>query len=396
MAGLDALGFTAPALDEINDEIASSEKSAISPTLNTSPTALIGEVNGVTASQLRQLWELGQAIHASQDPDQASGASLTALAALTGTVRRAPSKSTDLLDLDLDAGTYNEGDLAVYVVGDPTARFSNAETVVSGGGVVSGVLMVADVAGPVRANAGTLTVIASPVSGFNAVDDDPTDATLGSDTETDTALRLRREQELTRRGSSTVDAMRTDLLQIDGVTFCTVYENVTDSTDGSGRPPHSVEVVALRTAITAETTAALVAGIWEAKPAGIQTYGTSSSTHVDTQGVSHTIGYSVPTPIVLYIDMAVSYTAGRYAGDTVMKQTLVDYADAELSVGYDVLIAKLTAVAMSVAGVIDVYIEVGLSAGAGTLNANFVIGVREIADFDTSRIVVVSTASAHP
>lgn len=391
MAGLDTTGFVPKTLDEINSEMSSDVKSAISPTLNTSATSLIGEFLGTVSSQLRQLWELGQAIHASQDPDQANGASLTSVGTITGTVRRAPSHSTDLLDLDLDAGTYNEGDLVVYVVGDPTARFSNAEAVVSAGGVVSGVLMVADSTGPVRANAGTLTVIASPVAGFNSVSSDPTDATLGTDTETDTALRVRREQELTRRGSSTVDAMRTDLLQIDGVTFVAVYENVTDSTDGAGRPPHSVEVVAL-----GGTTADLVAGIWEAKPAGIQTYGVSSSTHTDTQGVDHTIGYSRPTAIVLYVDMTVTYTTGRYAGDTVMKQAIVDYADAELSVGYDVLIAKLIQVAMSVAGVINVTVEVGLSAGGGTLNADFVIGPREIADFDTSRIAVVSTAGAHP
>jgi uncharacterized phage protein gp47/JayE len=390
VAGLDATGFTPKALDEINSEMASAVKAAISPTLNTSATSLLGEMFGTIASQLRQLWELGQAVHASQDPDQANGASLRAVAAITGTVSEASSKSTDLLDLNLDSGTYAAGTLVVYVVGDPTARFANKLAVVSGGGVVSGVLMEAEQAGPVRANAGTLTVIASPIAGFNSVSSDPLDAVLGHDPETDTALRLRREQELTRRGSSTVDAMRTDILQVDGVTFVAVYENVADTTDGAGRPPHSVEAV-----VVGGIDADVAGGIWDAKPAGIQAYGLTTVSHTDSQGVVHSIGFSRPTSIVLYIDMAVTYTAGKYAGDTIMKQTLVDYADADLSVGYDVLIAKLTAVAMSVPGVIDVYIEVGLSSGAGTFPTNFVIGPREIADFDTSRIVVVSTAGVH-
>lgn len=69
--------------------------------------------------------------------------------------------------------------------------------------------------------------------------------TLGSGEESDNVLRTRRVVELGRRGSSTVAAMRADILQVDGVTFCAVYENDTDSTDSAGRPPHSLEAVVL-------------------------------------------------------------------------------------------------------------------------------------------------------
>jgi uncharacterized phage protein gp47/JayE len=390
VAGLDATGFTPKALDDINSEMSGDIKAAISPTLDTSSTALLGQLLGSVSSQLRQLWELGQAIWASQDPDQANGASLTAAGGLTGTIREAPSYSTDLLNLDLDAGSYAPGTLVVSVVTDPTLRFANKLTVTSPGGVVAGVLMQAEQTGPVRANAGTLTTIASPVVGFNSVSSDPSDAVLGSNTETDTALRLRREQELTRRGSSTVDAMRTDILQVDGVTFCAVYENATDTTDGAGRPPHSVEAVVL-----GGVDADVATGIWDTKPSGIQAYGLTSAVHADSQGVSHTIGFSRPATINIYVSVAVNVIAGKYAGDTVLKQALVDYGDQNQSVGYDVIHAQLIKVVMNLPGVIDTVISID-SSPAPVPQTNYVIGVREIADLDTSRIAVFASYVTGP
>lgn len=384
MAGIDSTGFEAKTLVDIQDEMAASVRAAISPTLNTSETSIVGQIIGVSASQIRQTWEAAQDIYAARDVLQATGAALTDLCRLTGTNRRAATASTVLMTVTLAAGTYTAGSLIVHVVGDPTSRFANDAEIVTAGATIVGVPFTCEDVGPVRANAGTLTVIATPVAGFSAPTN-PAEAVLGLEEESDVDLRARQRTELARKGAHTVDAIRADILEVDTVTFCAVYENDTDATVDS-RPPHSFEVIVL-----GGTTQDLVDAIWAAKPAGIQSYGTTTGTTTDTQGQTHSVGFTRPTPVTIYVDIGATVLSGTYAGDTVLKQAITDWADANLSVGKDVLIAKIIAVCMGVEGVVDVTVEVGLSAGAGTSAANYVIAAREIASIDTGNIAVVQT-----
>jgi len=81
------------------------------------------------------------------------------------------------------------------------------------------------------------------VEGMNRQDAEP-----GREEETDAAFRLRREQLLRVAGAATVEAIRADLLALDGVADATVYENVTMVTDGDGVPAKAFESVVLEQA----------------------------------------------------------------------------------------------------------------------------------------------------
>jgi uncharacterized phage protein gp47/JayE len=207
---------------------------------------------------------------------------------------------------------------------------------------------------------------------------------LGRLTETDAAARLRREQLLRAQGNSTVEAVRADVLQVSGVTEAYVFENPTNTTDADGIPPKAIEVL-----VRGGAAADIRKAIWESKPAGIETAGSVSGTHIDTQGFSHTVKYSTPTQVNVYITVDVTSNAQFPAdGAAQIKQALADWGDTNQLIGTDVVHSKLYGPVFEVSGIEDVTaIKIGTAPGP-TGTANVVITNRQIADIDTSRIVV--------
>lgn len=389
MAGLDSTGFTPKTLTEILAVLRAAVASGISPTLNTGSRSPLGEVLGAVASEATQVWEAIQVLYAAFDIDQATDAQLSTWCRLRGTTRKPATSSQAYMTITLDAGTYAAGSLIVNRVGDSSVRFSNvSEITVGSTTTLTGQIFACETTGPVHAGAGTLTVIASPVTGFSAPTN-PADAQLGANRESDADLLLRSDAELARKGSSTVDAARADLLESGLFSFVATAENDTDTTDAAGRPPHSIEALLVLTGTTTSQQAA--DAVFAVKPAGVQAYGTTVVTVTDTQGNNHSVGYSVPSNVNVYISVGLSYTDGKYAGDAAVSAALVDWAAANLSVGYDVFIARLTQIVMSMSGVQDCDVRIG-TAPSPTGAVNLVVAAREIARVDASRIAITSTA----
>lgn len=388
MAGLTALGFQAKTLEEIKAELEADLRSRISPNIDLGTESPTGQLVGIMAGQLRKLWELAEAVYNSQYPDSASGFSLRALSVLTGTQAEGATPSRVLVTVNVDPGTYAVGDLVAHVNGVPEARFRNAVEVTNGGGAaanVTGVLFESEDTGPVRANAGTLTVIAEAVAGWNSVTN-PADAELGSEEETDAALRTRREEELATPGSTTVDGIRADVLDVEDVISCTVLENDTDGTV-DGMPPHSVEAI-----VRGGTDQAVADAVFRAKAGGAKAHGSTVMTVVDSQGVSHSVGITRPTVVDIWIAMVINVRVADWVGATETKETLVDWGDANLLEGVDVVREKLKAITMGVAGVEDIVaftVDI-IDPPVGT--ANISINPRQIADLDTARIAITAVA----
>jgi hypothetical protein len=98
--------------------------------------------------------------------------------------------------------------------------------------------------GPIVANAFTLTTIETPVSGWKGTSN-PNDADPGRNIETDEDFRIRREELLRVSGSATVEAIRSDLLALDGVDQAFIFENTTLITDSNGVPGKAFESLVL-------------------------------------------------------------------------------------------------------------------------------------------------------
>jgi hypothetical protein len=99
------------------------------------------------------------------------------------------------------------------------------------------------------------------VKGFNS-----TNASVGRFLETDSQLRLRRIQSLTIRGASTLEAIRSGVNQLNGVSETQVFENTTLTRDNNGREAKSFEVI-----VQGGVDQEIADKIFELKPAGIST-----------------------------------------------------------------------------------------------------------------------------
>ncbi len=251
-------------------------------------------------------------------------------------------------------------------------------------GVLPNVEMTAnfETAGQIPVYAGTCTVIETPVSGWDSVIN-VHDATEGKNRENDPQLKIRRRNTVANPGEATTDSIKSRLLDIDQVLAARVYQNNGDTTDGDGRPPHSIEAVVLGgdDGVIAET-------IWTFGCGGIQTYGSQTQTITDSDGFPQDIHFNRPTQVPIYIIVNVT-TNSKFptGGDVVIKQNVANFGDENFSINDEVKQWELVGPVGLVLGIETIDIKIG-TAPAPTLTNNIAIGVRSIAQFDTAFITV--------
>lgn len=384
-------GLYVETYEETRADIVSRIRQDVSPTANTEEDSLLGNLISIVATKQRELGEALEAVWSSFDPDSNGGAAQDNIAAITGTLRRDATYSRlEGVEYTVDPGTYPAGTLVAHVDGDPTIRFANAEDVVNDG--VSPDVVTADAVsetpGPVRVFAGQLTVIAGAVSGWAAVSN-PSDAIVGRDVESDAELRVRREQELSAQGSTSAEAVRAAILRehTDTVESALVLENVTETTDANGVPPHSIEAIVYAPGIDED---ALAETIFRAKAAGIRAHGTETKTVTDSQGIAHSIGFSYQEDVDLYVRVNLEIIDGTWVGDSEFILRFVDLCNAYYGLGRDVKHSRLVAFCHQVPGVFGVVkLEVS-DDGESWVEADWPITYREIARFDTGRVTVES------
>jgi uncharacterized phage protein gp47/JayE len=387
--GVTTDGFVDKPIETILAEIEAAQKVAFGDTFDVSAQSPAGQLNGVFATQLREVWEVAQGLYSAIDPDAATGDSLAALASLTGTVRAPATPSTVTATVNLDAGKTLVAGAVASVSGSPTSRFVTLADATNSGGSPANVSveMESETAGPVVANAGTLTVIVSAQSGWNSVTN-ALDATIGTDDELDEDLRIRREEDLRRAGAASVDAIESDVRAVADVTSCTVFNNPSDYTDGDGIPPHAFEALVLGGAVND-----IAQAIWDSMPAGIEAHGDTSGTAVDSDGENRTVDFTRPDEVPLYLDIFVTVDADTYPvdGDTQIKTAIAAWSQDALQVGDDLILSSMYATIFGVAGVLDVtQIQAG-TAPAPSGTSNITLTARQIGTIDTTDITVTST-----
>lgn len=368
MAGVVSTGWESKELATIEQEIKDSLLANVSPTLNLSSTSLLGQLVSAIASQIRQTWEAGAALYAARDPDQAEGAQLEELSRITGTNRQAATFSTVVETANLSATSYPHTfpahTIVVTMAGNADVRFNNdADITISGPETAYEFAMTCETEGAISVNAGTLTQttstgVASPTN--------PLAAVPGEGQEPISELRVRRQESLAARGSTTVDAIRADLLAVTNVESVKVLANDTDTTDANGTPPWSIHALVL-----GGTNAAVAEALWTAKAATDGTFGDTSATVVDSQGQSHVVNFTRPDEVLVYIECDVTVLTGTYpseefatVGNALLHGQLepggdyvngpFDHVGGLFEVGEDLIYNKLLAAVMNVPGVVDV------------------------------------------
>lgn len=394
--GLD--GFNRKPLETIKQEVEDSLKANIDPALNTTASSVLGQIIGILSSKISELWEVSQGVYNGFDPDAAEGENLDEVASITGTIRNPATKSTVTATININNGVTVPAGSIASVDGNPSARFVTLTDVENISGIPADfdVDMESEETGPIVANAATLTVIETPVSGWNTITND-LDAELGSDIESDADLRLRRDEELRAQGRATFEALRSALLALDGVEEILLFENDTLTTDVNGVPGKAFEAVVLGGA-----TQDIVDKIFEYKPIGIESFGDVSGTATDSQGNTHDIDFSRPDEVDIFIDVDVTIDPDLFpsTGEEDIATAVAELCDTNFSIGDDIIVSQLYAPAFSISGVTDVtsiLVYDASSLGSESLNeTNFATHVKwdVTGDFTDNTGAAVYTHSA--
>lgn len=440
--GITENGFLIETLDEIRTSIIARLQARWGNQVKFTDTNAAGHLVGVMAERYADLQQLLEAVYRSFSRETATGDGLVAVNMLTGTDPHGAFASTVELWLTGTAGTVipigkqAESDDGVlfatdaevtlaaatawasstgYVVdavrtnggnvyvctssgvsagsGGPTTE---ADAITDGtvvwryvgeGAAYATVAATATEVGPLAALSGEVTSRYTPVSGWLGVKN-LLDADLGAFAESDESYRLRAQYELAGAGSHTSDALRADLLRLDGVTSVRILQNVTDDIVDD-MPPHTVEALVLGGDDDEIAALLFEVGIG----LGYDTYGNVETTVQDAMNLDVVVRFSRPEEIDIYVEVDLIYDATSYPddGDEATKVAITEWGDAQ-DTGKNAVASAIAAQAFSIAGVLDVSaVRIGLTASP-TASTTLPISLRQLAKYDTSRIVVNSTA----
>jgi uncharacterized phage protein gp47/JayE len=394
--GITAEGFNKKPLAVCLEEIETNLREEFGDEIDLTSESPFGQLAGIMAEREADLWDHMEDVYNSQYPDTATGASLVNVAAITGTVPDEPTKSTVTVTATGTPGTLITAGRIFQVVNNGARFVTLADATIPGGGSVA-VDCEAEDTGPSVANAGTLTVIVTAVAGLSSITN-ALDAELGEDLETDAELRERREEELRTSGNAALEAVRQDVLAVDGVEDARAFENTSDTTDGDGLPAHSIEIVTLDDE-EAETEQAILEAIFASKAGGIYTHGSVTGTVTDSEGTDHTVRFNRATEKWAWLTFDVvknpaSTLTDAEVEDAVTEAFLEWAEDDRYGLGADLVTSRLDfPVWQDCEGFVDdVTVTTGVTAtGAGApayTSANKTVASREILRFDTSRITV--------
>jgi uncharacterized phage protein gp47/JayE len=382
--GVTPAGFVAKPTSAILSDIESSELATMNPALDLSPTGPQGQLNGIVANAISEIWQLSAVVFNSNNRAAAEGAGLDNIGNEVGIPRESATYTQVLCDLVFTSGdvgnTYAANTLVANVTGTPSLTFSNFASLHVTSTSMNGVLFQAQNIGATPSiNPNTLTTITNPISGWVSITNPGSQSILGTNEELDAAYAARQQEELAEQGSCNPPATVAALIQLAAdqsppITLTvTEFENTTNTPASEGAitlPPHSFAIVAYDPTGWVSGAGVQLIGqtIWENKPAGIQTVGTTSVVITDPNfGPTQNVYYTVPTALPLFVTAVVvvrnNFTFASVQADGRLVLIAASTAptppsgtppNGQLLPGGYVIGSQLEAVIMSVPGVQDV------------------------------------------
>lgn len=329
---IDATGFHYPDYPTVLDYIQDAYRTIYGQDVYLDADSQDGQWIAVQALMIYDTIQVAASVYTSFSPLTAISDALSRNVKINGISRRVATYSTADLKIIGTTGTQILNGIAEDMAGVKW-RLPATVTIPSSGEIT--VTATASTIGDVTAGAGTINKIATPTLGWQSVTN-LLAATVGVPVESDGELRIRQTQSTMIPSQTVMDGITGAVQSLAGVTRARGYQNASNGTDGNGIPAHNISIVA-----EGGTTQSIAEAIARKKPPGIPTYGTTSATTYDGQGVANIINFYRPT--VATISIEVSITAGvGYVSSMIdeIKAALVAYI-ATLKIGDDIYITKL-------------------------------------------------------
>lgn len=280
-----------------------------------------GQMINIYALSKIDILNLSVAIYDSFDPDQAVGIALDSIAQISGLTRH--------------AGTYTEVAVTVTVSAnlnltglDTTTPFTiqdangNLFSLIDSASLTTGANVLnfrsANI-GFIQILANTLTTPVTIVSGVTTVNNATTPYQVGSNQETDSNFRLRRQASTAFPAQGPLQALFAGLNSLTGVAQSVVYENNTNAVDADGIPAHGIWVI-----MDGGVAADIAETIYKYRNLGVPMAGAESEIVTQIDASTITINYDNVINQILYVRFHLTSLDGSSIDTDAIKEGLED------------------------------------------------------------------------
>lgn len=283
-AQITPTGIVVPSYADVLASLIASYQSIYGTDTELTPNTQDGQFLGVIAQAITDNNQLAAGVYNAYSPVFAQGAGLSSVVKINGIRRNVPSFSTCTVTIGGVANTsINNGQ-----VGDDlnlgTVWLLPLSVVIPSGGTID-VVATCVTPGAINLGPGQLSVILTPTLGWQTVTNAGA-ASPGAPVETDAALRRRQAASTAGPALTPTEAIFAAVAEVAGVEAVALYNNDTGAPDGNGVPAHSISVVVQGGDPTAVATA-----IFDKKAPGTGTFGTTTITVIDQNGVPDDINF---------------------------------------------------------------------------------------------------------
>lgn len=343
-----------------------------------------GQLVGILCQAFQQANNAMVKIFSGFSPSNAQGEYLDSLVAINGLERLPASYSTVEVIISGEANTQ----ITAGIVADTNNNQWNlpATVTIPASGSIT-VTATAQESGAVYASPNSVTTIVTPFSGWQSVTN-PNASNTGTPAETDASLRQRQAISQELPNQTIAQGLQAGILTLPNVTYCQVYCNNTDSTDGNNIPAHCISVV-----VGGGDTQSIAQMIANKKTLGCGTYGETSVTLSDGSIIQFQPQKYIWFRIVVNIQPTINYNDNiGYA----IQQAVYNYIN-NADIGSTIWLSKIQAVAnVSIADGGEEYIVSSVTMGwsddktgevtQGTTNAT--LTYYEVAQTELSMITI--------
>ena len=330
---IDAQGIQIQTIDEILDELKNGTLDypgfyqIYGPSINVEPNSPDGQQLNIWAQGKRDILEFTQNVYNSFDPTQAVGTQLDQRCAINGVFRNAGTRTVVNVTVTVDQALVLPGlDTA------PTAPFTVADTsgnqyqlieayTFSGSGSAALAFQAVDV-GPINPTTFAISVIVTVTLGVSNVSNlVGSTVSVGTNEETDAALRIRRARSVSLPSLGFYDGLYGALLGVEGVTSVNLLENVTNTIDANSIPGHSIWAI-----VAGGTDADVAQQIYVKRNAGCGMKGGVSVNITQADGSIFEVLFDRPTSENLWVSMEIHPITGTIDTTYIKDQILANFS----------------------------------------------------------------------
>lgn len=338
-AQITSTGYVAPSYADVLAYVQSVYLGIYGADAVITPNTQDGQLLGIFSQLISDANQLGGAVFNSFSPTFAQGVGLSSLVKINGLRRKVPTNSQIVVTVTGSAGAVITNGQVGDNAGLQQVWNLPASVIIPPGGTID-VTATAAVAGALSAGNNTLTIILTPAFGWTGVTNGTNASSLGAPVETDAGLRGRQSVSTSLPAISPPGSIEASVANVPGVISSKLWENNTASTDANGIPSHSLSMV-----VQGGDVNAVAQAIFDKKAPGVGTYGSTSVSVTDEEGMLVSINFYELAFTTIYVAFTVHALAGYTSAiGFEIKAAIAAYVNS-LDIGDTLYYTKLVAAA---------------------------------------------------